>query len=156
MRQTFFLEARADSALNETVCCGVISSGQGIRRFCTMTRLEGKPTCGVGTHVIKAKLEGNSFFVKIKVKGGSKALMSNTIQLNEMLQEDIAYFQDQRHAPAEWESRFGRAKLAKHSNGIPLSQYLYDDQDFAPDKDTSVLDYGPTPENFGSTATSLS
>ena len=39
-----------------------------------MSRLEGEPTCGVDTHVIKAKLERNSFFVQTKVKGGSRAL----------------------------------------------------------------------------------
>ena len=111
-----------------------------------MSRLEGEPTCGVESHLTKAKLEGNSFFVQTKVKGGSGALTSKMIHLNDILQEDIAYFQDHRHTPAEWESPFDRAKLAKHSNGIPLSQYLYDDQDSAPDKETSVLDYGPTPK----------
>jgi hypothetical protein len=71
----FFLpKASADGWPDEEmVCCGVISSGQGMRRFCTSARLKGEKTCGVGSHSVKEKLKTNSFFVRTKVKGGGGA-----------------------------------------------------------------------------------
>ncbi len=71
----FFLSGPCQSL----VCCGAISSGQGTRRFCTLTMKEGEKTCGVGSHSVKAKVAENSFFVKTKVKGGSGALSSKTM-----------------------------------------------------------------------------
>jgi hypothetical protein len=37
---------------DKKVCCGVISSGQGIRRFCTLSMPEGEKTCGMVSHFI--------------------------------------------------------------------------------------------------------
>jgi hypothetical protein len=48
------------------VCGGVISSGQGIRRFCTLSPLEGSNICGVSSHSTKAEVMDNSFFVNPK------------------------------------------------------------------------------------------
>jgi hypothetical protein len=128
----------------ESVCCGVISSGQGIRRFCTSALLTGEKTCGVGSHVTKERVERGSFFVKTKVKGGGgAALTSKTIALDHILAEDLAYFQGRRHSPAEWETRFDQAKLAKYGSGKPLSEHGAEEIE---DQATSVLDYMPTPK----------
>jgi hypothetical protein len=142
----FLAEQVEDGRLADTVCCGVISSGQGIRRFCTLPRIEGEPTCGVSSHSVKAVLERNSFYVQTKVKGGSGALTSKTIKVTDMRPEDKAYFQERRFTPAEWECRFDQAKLAMFGNGAPLSKLLWSGQEVALDLETTVLDFGPTPK----------
>jgi hypothetical protein len=129
---------------DEMVCCGVISSGQGIRRFCTSFCLKGEKTCGVGSHSVKEKLKVNSFFVKTKVKGGGgAALTSKTLSMDDLLAEDRAYFQGRRHTPAEWASSFDHAKLAKYGNGKSLHERGADEIE---DRATSVLDFMPTPK----------
>ena len=77
----FFLPGVSTLTTHKQVCCGVISSGQGIRRFCTIALETGDDTCGTSSHSIKAKLAANSFFVKTKVKGGSGALSEKTLTL---------------------------------------------------------------------------
>jgi hypothetical protein len=32
------------------ICCGVVSSGQGVKRFCLHAVIEGTDRCGTGTH----------------------------------------------------------------------------------------------------------
>jgi hypothetical protein len=124
------------------VCGGVISSGQGIRRFCTLSPLEGSNICGVSSHSTKAEVVDNSFFVKTKVKGGAGALTSKCICADDMLQEDAIYFQTEKHTPAEWETRFDHAKFAKYGNGPSVTKSAQE----MDDEDCTVVDYMPTPK----------
>jgi hypothetical protein len=55
------------------------SSGQGIRRCCTLAVLEGTQSCGVVSHAVQAEVPPKSFCVKTKVKGGKGALTSKCI-----------------------------------------------------------------------------
>jgi hypothetical protein len=125
----------------DTLCGGVISSGQGIRRCCTLAVLEGTKTCGVLSHSVKAEVPPRSFCVRTKVKGGKGALTSKCILEADILAEDVKYFQTERHNPAEWERRFDLAKIAKYGDGPPVSQVAEVD-----DKECTILDFMPTPK----------
>lgn len=50
----------------------------------TLSVEEGEKTCEVGSHAVKAKVVGNSFFGKTKVKGGSGALSIKTVRAADM------------------------------------------------------------------------
>ena len=73
------------SFFGESVCGGVISSGQGIRRCCTLPVVEVGATCGVVSHAMKADVPLNSFCVKIKVKGGKGAPTAKCIRECDMM-----------------------------------------------------------------------
>jgi hypothetical protein len=98
-RDTLFFH---NSPFGERVCGGIVSSGQGIRRFCTLPPIHGTTNCGVSSHSVKAEVVlHNSFYVKTKVKGGAGALTSKCILADDMRLEDSHYFQTERHTPAE-------------------------------------------------------
>jgi hypothetical protein len=132
---------------DEKVCCGVISSGQGIRRFCTLSMPKGEKTCGVVSHSVKAKLVGNAFFVQTKVKGGSGALSTKTLSLDDIRREDRSYFFDAKLAPEEWEAKFDEAKLLKYSAGGPAMTLIYGEKTSKEAQgEQRVPDYMPTPK----------
>jgi hypothetical protein len=138
-RDTLFYLA---APFGEVFCGGVISSGQGIRRCCFMSVIEGTKMCGVGSHSIKAEVPPKSFCVKTTVKGGKEAaLTSKCILENDILQVDVGYFRKERHNPSEWERRFDLAKLARYGDGPPVSQVEEVD-----DEECTILDFMPTPK----------
>jgi hypothetical protein len=120
----FFLFGDSSLTPHEGVCCGVISYGQGIRRFCMLTLEEGEKTSRISSHLVNAKLVGNSFFFKTKIKGGSGALSAKTLCTVDMRAEDISYFMDKCHASLDWESKFDQAKFLKYSGRPTITPVL--------------------------------
>jgi hypothetical protein len=134
----FFLEA----PFGDVLCGGVISSGQGIRRCCTLPVIDSAKMCGVGLHSIKAEVPPNSFCVQTKVKGGKEGLPSKCILVTDMLLVDISYFEKEKHTPAEWECIFDHVKLAWYGNGPPVS----DSVRAIDNAECTILGFMPTPK----------
>ena len=141
----FFLPGVSTLTTHKQVCCGVISSGQGIRRFCTIALETGDDTCGTSSHSVKAKLAANSFFVKTKVKGGSGALSEKTLSVAHMRAQDVGYFLKERNAPSDWETKFDRAKSLKYSGGPTMKPDQQEDK-LVEDQRQAVPHYMPTPK----------
>ena len=144
----FFLPGVSALTTQKQVCCGVISSGQGIRRFCTIVLETGDDTCGTSSHSVKAKVAANSFFVKTKVKGGSGALMTKTLRVTDMRAQDVSYFLKERNSPSDWETQFDKAKFLKYSGGPTMKS---DQREVTEDQKPIVPHYMPTPKRSKTT-----
>ena len=83
---------------------------------------------------MKAKLLANSFFVKMKVKGGSGALLAKTLNVADMRAHDIGYFMKERNTPLDWETKFDRAKFLKYSGGPTMNSDRGEDKLFEDQK----------------------
>jgi hypothetical protein len=113
---------------------------------------DGENTCGVGSHSAKAKLTGNSFYAKTKMKGGSRALSTKTICVEHMRIEDMPCFVEARHAPSDWESKFDRAKFLKHAGGPFMTIEKSDDKSSMMDLESNLPDCMPTQKRQRSSA----
>jgi hypothetical protein len=103
------------------ICCGVVSSGQGVKRFCLQAVIEGTDGCGTGTHRIKAAVAARSWYVKVGIRGNTRAgLLDKRLAQEEILPEDWNLFDTESHAAGDWLSRFQVSRLAKLGSGESL------------------------------------
>ena len=101
---------------------------------------------------MKAKLTANTFFVKTKVKGGSGALSAKTLNMADMRAQDIVYFMKEGHAPADWETKFDKAKFLKYSVGPTMKLKRSKDKLLEDQKPAVPYYYMPTPKRSKTTA----
>jgi hypothetical protein len=47
------------------LCCGVVSSGQGVKRFCLHAVIKGTDGCPTGIHRIKAAVAAHTWYVMV-------------------------------------------------------------------------------------------
>jgi hypothetical protein len=97
-----------------TICGGVISSGQGVRRFCIQGVVNGTDGCGTGTHRTKADVAARAWHIKVRIRGNVWAgLVNKRLMREDILEEDINIFDQDSHAAGPWMTRFQIARLAK-------------------------------------------
>jgi hypothetical protein len=97
-----------------TICCGVISSGQGVRRFCLQGVIKGTDGCGTGTHRTKADIAACAWYLRVRIRGNFWAgLVDKRLMRDDILEEDIGIFNQESHTAGPWITRFQIATLAK-------------------------------------------
>jgi hypothetical protein len=103
------------------VCCWVVSSGQGVRRFCLNRVIEGTNGCGTGTHRIKAAVAACAWYVTVGIRGNMRAgLLEKRLSQEEILPEDREIFNSESHSAGHWLSHFQVSRLAKLGSGDAL------------------------------------
>jgi hypothetical protein len=103
------------------ICCGVISSGQGVKRFCLQPVIEGTDGCGTGTHRLKAAVAALAWYITVRIRGNVRAgLVDKYLMREDILMEDRLIFDQESHAPGPWMSRFQVARMAKLGTGDSL------------------------------------
>jgi hypothetical protein len=102
-------------------CCGLGSSGQGVRRFCLQPITAGSNGCGTGSHRTKAAVAAHHWYVTVGIRGGMRAgLLDKCLGVDEVLDEDKPYFSTEAHSAGEWETWFQTSRMAKLGAGLLL------------------------------------
>jgi hypothetical protein len=131
-------------APGEDVCCGIVSSGQGVRCFCTQPVEPGTDGCGTGSNITKAAVAARSWYVTTGIRGNVRAgLLDKRLAGDGVLLEDRQIFDSEEHTAGKWLSRFQVAKMAKLGACSSLSAQTAEGRTAS----TDIRDYAKTRPN---------